>query len=326
MLSLDVEPFCSTQAFDDVAPLWRDTWSRLKERSPFLSHEWHANWWRHLGEGTPEILVAGRDHEAPAVAPFIRLRDGTITLSGGEFTDVLDVLAPETSSLEPIAEYLARGTSAIDLRYVPAGGAAQRLLPTLLRNAGFSVELTQLVASPRVALPSSFDEYLTLLGKKDRHELRRKLRRLEEAGRVAFEFVAPERNRETIDRFVALHRRAPGEKGAFLTERLERFFRGIADVGTRAGWLRLGELSLEGDPIAVLLGLEQDGVLHAYNSAVEPKALSLSPGVLLHAYAIRDAIGRGLRVYDFLRGDEPYKYDLGGRDLVLWRLSARRAT
>ena len=324
MLSLDVEAFCSPQAFDDVAPLWRAAWSRLTERSPFLSYEWHANWWMHLGEGSPEIVVVRDGGDAPAVAPFVRLTDGTLTLSGGDFTDVLDLIAPAGSALAPIAAYLKERASAIELRYVPTGGTAQHALPALLRDAGFAVELAPLVVSPRVALPSSFDEYLARLSKKDRHELRRKMRRLERAGTVQYAVASPARWEEALSGFVALHRQAPGEKGTFLTPKLERFFRAVARAGAQAGWLRLGELSLDGEPIAVLFALEQDGVLQAYNSAVDPRTLALSPGVLLHAYAIRDAIGRGLRIYDFLRGGEPYKYDLGGRDLVLWRLSARR--
>lgn len=323
MLSLDVEAFCSPRAFVDVAPVWRAAWSRLTERTPFLSHEWHANWWTHLGEGTPEIVVVRDGGEAPAVAPFVRRADGTLTLSGGDLTDVLDLIAPAGSALGPIAAYLAERASAIELRYLPTGGTAHRLLPALLREAGFDVELASLVVSPRLALPSSFDEYLASLSKKDRHELRRKMRRLESAGTVEFAFASTHFE-EALDRFVAWHRQAPGEKGAFLTPEIERYFRGIARAGAEAGWLRLGELSLGGDPIAVLFALEQDGVLHAYNTAVDPRAFALSPGVLLHAHAIRDGIGRGLRVYDFLRGDEPYKYDLGGQDLVLWRLSARK--
>jgi len=52
---------------------------------------------------------------------------------------------------------------------------------------------------------------------------------------------------------------------------------------------------------------------------------SLSLGIASHAFAVRDAIAQGFKTYDLLRGDEPYKYDLGASDRWLWRLEATPA-
>ena len=48
-----------------------------------------------------------------------------------------------------------------------------------------------------------------------------------------------------------------------------------------------------------------------YNSGFRPEAAALSPGLILLAHIIRDAIERGQRRFDFLRGEERYKYDFG---------------
>lgn len=323
--AVDIEAICSPTAYEDAAPAWRDVWAHLSERTPFLSLEWHAAWWHALGDGTPEIVVVRDGGSAAAIAPLVRRANGSVWFSGDEETDVLGVVGDSSAASEAVARYLAREARAIDLRYVPAGAPLLEVAPRVLREAGWNVDLAPLVVSPRVSLPATFDAYLASLSKKDRHELRRKLRKLEESGRVSFSYIAPAELDRAMDRFVAWHRRAPGEKATFMTARMERYFRSLAGAGTTAGWLRQGELALDGRPLAMLFAVEEDGVLSAYNSAIEPDALALSPGVLLHAYAIRDAIARRLRTYDLLRGDERYKYDLGGHDVVLWRLAARRS-
>jgi CelD/BcsL family acetyltransferase involved in cellulose biosynthesis len=162
------------------------------------------------------------------------------------------------------------------------------------------------------------------LGKKERHELRRKLRRLETGRRVAFRFAEESERATVLDRFMALHRRSRGEKAEFMTGDTERFFREVADTLAARGWLRLGVLNVDGDDAAVLYGFAYEGTLALYNAAYDPNLAGLSVGIACAAYAIRAAIGEGLRSYDFLRGDEPYKYDLGATDHWLLRLEASR--
>ncbi len=324
MRTTDLEVVCTSTALAEAMPAWRAVWSALPARTPFLSPEWHEVWWRTLGAGTPEIVVVRDDNGPLAIAPFMRRDDGTLSFSGDDATDALDLVGDGSRAADPVARHLAEHATAIELRYLPAGTPFLATAPEVLRAAGFAVEAAPLVVSPRVELPRTFDEFVASLSKKDRHELRRKLRRLEVASVVKFAYASRGELEPALDRFVELHRRAPGEKGTFMTPRLERYFRELAAAGMNAGWLRLGELTVDGRVIASLYGFDLDGTFSAYNSAIDPDALALSPGVLLHAHAIRDAIARGLRTYDFLRGDEPYKYDLGGRDLVLWRLAARR--
>src|SRR5947209_4024855 len=182
----------------------------------------------------------------------------------------------------------------------------------------------RLVTAPRMELPGSFDAYVQGLGKKERHELRRKLRRLETGRRVAFRFGEEGERAAVTDRFVALHRRSRGEKAEFMTPDTERFFRDVADTLAARGWLRLGVLSVDGEDAAVLFGFAYEGTLALYNAAYDPNLAPLSVGIACTAYAIRSAIAEGLRTYDFLRGAEPYKYDLGGTDHWLLRFEASR--
>lgn len=320
--ALDLEVACTDDLAAATAP-WRALSSALRA-TPFLSPEWHAAWWRTLGSGVPRLYVARRDGEAVALGPFARRDDGVVVFSGGELTDVLEVLAVDDEALRAVARAVASSADEFALRYVPDGSRSLAILTDALREVGFAVDLSPLVVSPRLALPATFEAYLASLTKKDRHELRRKLRRLEKNGRVEFAYVGADEREAALARFFAWHRRSPGEKGRFMTAAHESFFREAARAGGGAGWLRLGELRLDGRAIGVLFAVEWERTLAAYNSAVDPDARALSPGILMHAHAIRDAIARGLETYDLLRGDEPYKTHLGGVPQQLFEIRAQR--
>jgi len=109
-----------------------------------------------------------------------------------------------------------------------------------------------------------------------------------------------------------------------MTPNVERFFRDIADALAPLGRLRLGVLRAHDEDAAVLFAFAYRGTLALYNAAYDPALASLSIGIVSHAWAIREAIGERLDTYDLLRGDEPYKYDLGATDRWLGRLEATR--
>ena len=71
-------------------------------------------------------------------------------------------------------------------------------------------------------------------------------------------------------------------------------------------------------PLAASFGFEEDDAYYLYNTAYDPAASSLSPGVVLLYALIRGCIRRGLRTFDFLKGDEPYKFRMGAEPRRLY--------
>ena len=78
-----------------------------------------------------------------------------------------------------------------------------------------------------------------------------------------------------------------------------------------AGWARLWFLAWEGTPIASFLCLEYGESVGLNNAGFDPVRARLAPGIVLLAHVIRHAIERGIPAFDFLRGEEPYKYAFG---------------
>ena len=166
---------------------------------------------------------------------------------------------------------------------------------------------------PILELPATWEAYLATLSGKHRHEMLRKLRRLErevpEARAVGLASRGEVESR--FDDFLTLHRQSRVGKARFMDERMEAFFRRVATVLAGTGGVRLWLLDAPGGPLAAFLCLEWDGTVGLYNSGFHPDRAALSPGLVLLGHVIRDAIARGKRRFDFLRGEERYKYDFG---------------
>jgi CelD/BcsL family acetyltransferase involved in cellulose biosynthesis len=263
-----------------------------------------------------------------AIASLARTADGTVRFAGGELTDEQDVAAaPDAgdAAARAVARWLVeQRTPRVFLEYVPDDTPTLDAFAEVLGASGYRVTREKLVTSPRIALPADFESYVQSLGKKERHELRRKLRRFESAPGTSFRWADDSERNAMLDRFFALHRLSKGEKAAFMTDAAEAFFRDVADALAAVGWLRLGVVRAYGEDAAVLFAFAYGDTLALYNAAYDPALGSLSLGIASHAFAVRDAIAQGFKVYDLLRGDEPYKYDLGAVDRWLWRLEAVR--
>jgi hypothetical protein len=90
------------------------------------------------------------------------------------------------------------------------------------------------------------------------------------------------------------------------------------------GPLRLAFLTVDGRRIAAGVSFETDGAVLYYNAGVDPEARELSPGVVMVERYVRRALEHGVRRLDFLRGNEPYKYEWGAADEPIQRLLVRR--
>jgi CelD/BcsL family acetyltransferase involved in cellulose biosynthesis len=306
-------------------------WSRLAEqRSPasvFLTPEWIAVAREH---DTAEAVTLGVGDAPHGVAALAHDADGTYRFAGGELTDEQDVVCPagaehERSVATAVARWIAgENARKVRLEFVPEDKPTLGAMASVFEERGYRVERSRLITSPRLGLPGDFETYVQGLGKKERHELRRKVRRLEKATKATFRWATDAERGATLDRFFALHRLSRGEKADFMTPDVERFFRDIADALAPLGRLRLGVLRAHDEDAAVLFAFAYRGTLALYNAAYDPALASLSIGIVSHAWAIREAIGERFDTYDLLRGDEPYKYDLGATDRWLGRMEATR--
>jgi len=220
----------------------------------------------------------------------------------------------------------------VDLRRLRAGDpATDELQAAFERRAGtFGLCVVREVEDvcPVTTLPAGvdFEGYLGTLGKKERHEIRRKVRRAETAGEVRL--VRSDDPLADLDAFVDLHQKRWGADGLFPPTAggaaSRRFFAGLFSDCVRAGIVDLSFLTVGGKRIAAGVTFDDGEAAYYYNAGVEPDARELSPGVVMVACYVQRAIEQGRERLDFLRGDEPYKYEWGAVDVPVERLLVLR--
>lgn len=311
-------------------PAWNALLASSATHVPFLTWQFQTTWWEALGEGRLHLLgIQDAAGEWAGVLPLYETggtEGAVLQLAGGaDVADYLDVLAragDEEAVWKAALAALGKGAwSGLDLRPVPAASPTLTVLPSLCEAAGLACRVEREERCPVIELPASWDAYLAGLPGKDRHELRRKLRRAESARPRIEVAKSPAGISAFMDSFLGLHRKSKVGKARFMDERMEEFFRRMGAAMAEKGWAALWLLWLGGHPAAALFCLEYGGTVGLYNSGFDPEARAFSPGVVLIAHTIQDAIARGFRRYDFLRGDEAYKYGFGAVPTDVMRIT-----
>lgn len=313
-------------SFDRLAGDWSRLLSECAMDTVFMTPQWQKVWWRELGNQVPLcLLYFNGDKGVRGLAPLAR-HDRTLSFVGSQdVCDYNDFLVPrgmEVPFYDALLDYLG-GQQWDKLRLFCLRQDSPTLvhLPKAAQGQGYSIDITPEEVSPGVALPATWEEFLGRLSKKDRHELRRKLRRLETAGEVRwYHHSSPEDVERDMDSFFALLKRSRQDKDRFLTTEREKFFRGIGREMALMGVLRLFFLEINGERVASVLCFDYGTSRLLYNSGYNPEYGYYSVGLLIKALSIKSAIEDGKTYFDFLRGHESYKYDLGGQDRHLYTM------
>ncbi|MCH8009343.1 MAG: GNAT family N-acetyltransferase [Chloroflexi bacterium] len=314
----------------ELQPEWVRLLDRQPEPVPFQHPTWQRVWLEEFQDGRDLLLLAVRDgEELVGVAPL--LRDGdTLTLVGHySICDYMDFVVAADQGRNVFEAILTKlqdeAWSQLELRGLREGSTTLTELPQAAESRGMTVEREEEAVAPRIQLPGDWEEYVSSLKKKHRHELRRKLRNLESAGDLELRtYTSPkdvEMHLPVLLRFMVESRE---DKATFLSEQMGLFFHKATQALAKENLIRLYELELNGKPVASVLCFDQGGQLYMYNSGYDPEYAPMSVGIASKALCLRQAIADGKHCLDLLRGDEEYKYRLGAQDQQIYKLSIRR--
>lgn len=323
--TLDANLEIAEETFEGMLSQWDRLSSTLRWGSIFVLPGWLRTWWRFFGERAREKLYTVSSQGAVVEFVPLVLQGREARLMGSEdLCDYLDCATAPGRGLSCVSALLGRllqeGVQRLDLGLVRADSIVFQALLPALRRLGYKPDCIQEDVCVERELPATWEEFLSSLAGKDRHEIRRKWRRLEEAGPLSFRvFERPEEIDGPMETFLWLFSASRPEKAAFLTERRAAFFREVARQMAARGMLRLTVLELQGEPAASVLCFDDGLSVYLYNNGYDPRFRHLSVGLLSKVFTIRDSIQRGRRKYDFLKGVEPYKFRLGGKPVPLCR-------
>lgn len=281
----------STRAFDlEVA---------APDTGPFPRRQFLEGLWNLCPRG--DLCLA---ETSSALVPLVRSESVLQWVGHPDLVDYRSPLGDDAADL--IARALALSPPGLRYRFDSLPAEAAGIVGRGLAQAGLSTARRQHAVTARLLLPDSYAAYLEGIGRKERHEIRRKRRRFAEEHGSA-RLTTTRGAGEGLSQFVKMHRDSGGIKGRFMTTEMEKWFVSLAD---QDGW-RVDLLSGQGgNPVAATFGWADRDGYYLYNSAYDREAPG-SPGIVLLSLLIERAIEERLRLFDFLKGDEPYKSRLG---------------
>lgn len=327
---MDVTIVTGSDAFETLAAEWDALHQVSDTATPFNSRAYAQLWWSHFGgNDTLELWVVREADTLLGIAPFYRTwtDEGVEVLrfiGGVDISDYLDVVsAPgrEFDVAQALVGCLAACNCCWDLHDMPKASPIREAFLRLAPEHGLSLEFEREEVCPVIPLPATWDAYLAQLDGKQRREIRRKLRKAGQEGLVSWHVTPPDGVQEAMPTFLWLHQLSTPAKAAFMTSEMADFFTELAETFAALGWLELIFLHVNGAPVASYFAFRFRNSIMLYNSGFDNSWLeSLSPGWLLLSYHIEYAIAEGIQRYDFMRGDEEYKFYFGGLAEPVYRL------
>lgn len=330
-------------SFDDLdSRAWNALVAKASTNAPFLRFEYLSTWWSSLGGGEWQagklaIVVASEGDHWVGIAPLFlttnrQAQPALMLLGSIEISDYLDlIVAPEhlqpfsAGLLDWLASHYPEPWSLLDWYNLPDSSPTLTALKAESEKRGWVHNQEIYQPTPSIALPGDFEVYLETLDKKQRHEVRRKMRRAEESGRSVRWYIVEDENSldAEMEAFITLMSHAP-EKEGFLTPAMRMQLKASAHAALAAGYLQLAFLEVDGEKACGYLNFDYDNRIWVYNSGLDRRFMDISPGWVLLGYLLKWANDNKRSEFDFMRGNEDYKYRFGARDRHVMRVTVTK--
>ena len=330
---------------EDVFASIRDEWRSLYRESacsPFLSWEWMATWFEHFGVGKEALIIkVFRGERLIGILPmyrdtasFLGIKTRRLSLMGDGpgGADHLDIICrPDDReeafsaalafiSKEAIADVISFSNLSSHSPVVGVGKDGS----TLFKNS--HVSQTVAAVGPQIDISKGWEAVLSV--SKRASNFKRRLKQLEKLPDFEFRSItAPAEAIPAFERFLVLHQRRWHEAGGSELSghpKLVEFQRNAVRRMAEAGHVRFEELWLDGECRSSIYGLDDGVTFYYYSSGYDLNYSSKSVGLVLLGLSVRNAVERGLSLYDFLRGDETYKFEWANRSQEIISVTLRR--
>lgn len=281
----------------ELIAVWWSLWRADKRATPFQSPAWLVPWAEQFGGDDAWLLVVG-EGPATALLPVYR-HEGRWLLWGAGTSDWLDGIFSRHVDIEELRDALTLISGPLDLFQLPGTS------PLLALTMGRGVRPSDCcVGLPLPAqLPGNIVQNLAYYR-----------RRAERSGLSAPRRAGP----EAFDALVALHQRRWAEKGdagVLADPRVLAWHRTALPWLEAENLLRLYVMEEDDRPVGVLYVLSGARAAYYYIGGFDPEFASCGVGTILVGHAIAEAERQGLEWFDFLRGEEAYKYHWGAANV-----------
>lgn len=296
---------------NECEQIWKELFRKIDNKNPFLSFQWFEAITEHIIKDNPEIFLFKEDSPLGILPACIKnsvivpVADKRIT----DLTGLISLKSHEDKIIRELNSFTEKENLKIDLYPLSRDNISVRKLTEHFSD--LNVEISNIM--PILKLPSTVEKYLSELDGKSRHELRRKERK---GRRLSLQSVKPGDIKILFD----LMEKSSMKKKEFLSPDIKEFFKKIAFLFFREGWLRLKVAFIGDIPAACIFAFQMNSKIYLYNTGYNPEFHILSPGINSIFMDIKKAIESGYTVYNFLRGDERFKFKFGAKKYKTMRI------
>ncbi len=324
---------------------WNDLLAESINHVPFLRFEYLEAWWQTRGGGEwPEnarlaIVTARQDGKLIGIAPLFSAewegKPSLLLLGSIEISDYLDLIvrpADLDSFVRQLLPFLAdaknglSGWERLDLYNVLDSSPVLQTLQQAAQQQNWAYHDEPFRPYLTITLPGDWETYLAGIDKKQRHEIRRKMRRAYTGELPVRWYIAkdPSTIDAEIDDFLHLMELDP-EKARFLTPLMRENFHRTIRCAYSEDCLLLAFFLVDENKAAGYLSFDYIDQLWVYNSGINNNFVEYSPGWVLLGELLKWSIEHGKKAFDFMRGDEDYKIRFGAKKRDVMRVTLTRA-
>ncbi len=302
-------------------------WNKFEKTTPpsnlFLTFEWF-NLLLNNQAKLPKLnimILQNKENDIDGIAPLIQ-REKTITFFGdSNICDYQDFLVnPHKSSVffTHLINYLIKKNwENICLQDIPENSETLTIFVNLCKKNNWDISVLEQNVCPEIRLTKTWEQYLLSLPKKQRHEARRKINNLIKTKNYSWEILEGEKiNAESLKIFLNLAKKSSDEKKAFFSSSYINLFKQIFTKLNKNSILKLAFLNINGLPVASNIMFDYKNKRMLYNSGFNPEFKNLSVGLINTYFCIKDAIEKKFDSFDFLKGNEEYKFRLGANKIT----------
>jgi len=323
---LQIRVYESLDDLKTLLPAWEGLLSESPGATIFSTWEWLAPWWHVFGKGQKLHVLALLDGSSQLVGlaplalttqpvlPGLRFRVLRLMGDGSEDSDNLDLPVRPGYEKQFTAALLDHLTTAIrwdfcGLNTLPSHSLVGNALMRELDDRRWTC-FTNARPWSFVEMPNSWEQYLQQLTSKERGKIGLRTRRLEKRYDVCYLKGTESTLDSALDTLFRLHRDrwgVRGESGSFKSQKRRQFYEEVSLMLLKRGWLEFWLLEVDKKRVAAQFGLRYSTTVFSLQEGFDPAFSADSVGFVLRAHVLKELIGRGVRRYDFLAGQDSSK-------------------
>jgi CelD/BcsL family acetyltransferase involved in cellulose biosynthesis len=328
VLPLRLKIYQNLKEFGELERLWERLLMQYPAASVFCTWEWLASWWNNFGNHRTLLVLAffDSDSQLAAVAPLsigaepvfgrFRLRVLRFMGDGSGDSDNLDFpVRPgfEDVFVSEVLKFLQENSGRWDIAQLNTMPMESLVSVSLMRSLQSPrwLYFQHFCSSSRVLLPPTWDDYLARISSKQRRNLGYYRRKLQNSYSVRIYRCLDESElRKCLDALFRLHQnrwQTVGQPGSFAGHSRRQFYTELSQRLLATNKLDLWIAELDGKIVAVQFAMRYGDTVYSLQEAYDPAHSADRAGLILRGEVLKNLISEGIRVYDFLAGDDPHK-------------------